>query len=288
MAVMPMTGSCTCSGWAAKARAGRLQRAGPAPSASLRVPCDARSPGPPPNSLHSLRSLRSDKGRQVRARVALRARARSPVLLGASMRTAACPPAPLWAPQGFALQANCQPRAVSRFGNASHHRNAEGACGRPVARIEAPRSTGLAALARSATREHSCRPLSERSGRRTRSELGGGPQDRASQGTRSEAEGAGSARHRPPARAFSLPGRRQSGLRRQRRHATRASIPGTDLHAVPLLELRQLPADRRERSGELRRRRALRCRSPSCRSPAGRCRSRRSSPRPMTAAWPWR
>ena len=42
--------------------------------AALRVPCDARAPGLWPNSLRSLRSLRSNGRPQVRARSALRAR----------------------------------------------------------------------------------------------------------------------------------------------------------------------------------------------------------------------
>ena len=46
-----------------------------------RLPSGARSRGPSPNSLRSLRSLRSNMRRQVSLRSALRARATSPVLL---------------------------------------------------------------------------------------------------------------------------------------------------------------------------------------------------------------
>ena len=48
-----------------------------------RLPCGAQARGPSPNSLHSLRSFRSDMRRQVSLRSALRARTTSPPLLGA-------------------------------------------------------------------------------------------------------------------------------------------------------------------------------------------------------------
>ena len=48
-----------------------------------RLPCGAQARGPSPNSLHSLRSFRSDMRRQVSPRSALRARATSLPLLGA-------------------------------------------------------------------------------------------------------------------------------------------------------------------------------------------------------------
>ncbi len=68
---------------AAKAPPGRPQRAACAVGAARRLPCGARSRGPPQNSLRSLRSLRSNRLRQVSLRSALRARSTSPVLLGA-------------------------------------------------------------------------------------------------------------------------------------------------------------------------------------------------------------
>ena len=49
---------------AAKAWRACVRRATSAVSASLRLPCGARAPGPRPNSLRSLRSLRSDTGRE--------------------------------------------------------------------------------------------------------------------------------------------------------------------------------------------------------------------------------
>ena len=55
-------GCCMQGSARAKARAGGLQRAAWAVVAALRLPCDARSRGPAPNSLRSLRSLRSDSG----------------------------------------------------------------------------------------------------------------------------------------------------------------------------------------------------------------------------------
>ena len=52
----------------ARRRARPGQGSGGLPFALLRVPCDARVPGPWPNSLRSLHSLRSNKRPQVRAR----------------------------------------------------------------------------------------------------------------------------------------------------------------------------------------------------------------------------
>jgi len=69
---------------AAKSRPGRLLRFASAVGAARRLPCAARSRGPSPNSLRSLRSLRSNKRRQVSCWSALRARATRPALLGAS------------------------------------------------------------------------------------------------------------------------------------------------------------------------------------------------------------
>jgi hypothetical protein len=75
---------CACDGLRGKGapgQAGGLRFGG---RRVRRLPSGARSRGPSPNSLRSLRSLRSDKWRQVSLRSALRARATSPVLLSAS------------------------------------------------------------------------------------------------------------------------------------------------------------------------------------------------------------
>ena len=69
---------------AAKARAGRPWRFAEAVGARADCPAMLGPMAPPPNSLRSLRSLRSDSRRESDGRCALRARATSPALLGAS------------------------------------------------------------------------------------------------------------------------------------------------------------------------------------------------------------
>ncbi len=162
----------------ARRRAQPEQGSGGLPFATLRVPCDARLAGPWPNSLRSLRSLRSNKRPQVRARSArVRARPASLRFSAAPIRPAQAAPGALRA-IGFLLGAGPRPplagpRAVRRRGDCAP-----------------PRSAGLVARVRTRT----LRELTRSTGSTTASATSGGrcaagPQDRASQGTRSEAKG---------------------------------------------------------------------------------------------------
>ena len=148
------------------------------PFALLRVPCDARVPGPWPNSLRSLRSLRSNKPPQVRARSArVRARPGTLCFSAAPIRPAQAPPGALRA-RLVLLGAGqhtllAGPRAVRRWGDRAP-----------------PRSAGLLALVRTRTPRHLTRSI----GSTTASAASGGryaagPEDRASQGTLSKAKG---------------------------------------------------------------------------------------------------
>jgi len=79
----------------AKPHPGRLLRFTSAVAAARRLPCASRSRGLSPNSLRSLRSLRSDKRRQVSCGCALRARPHALRCSAPPRRCAACPGAPL-------------------------------------------------------------------------------------------------------------------------------------------------------------------------------------------------
>ena len=82
----------------AKPHPGRLLRFTSAVAAARRLPCASRSRGLSPNSLRSLRSLRSNKRRQVSCGCALRARPHALRCSAPPRRCAACPGAPLQAP----------------------------------------------------------------------------------------------------------------------------------------------------------------------------------------------
>jgi hypothetical protein len=128
--------------------------------AARRLHCGARPGVVSPNSLRSLRSLRSDRRRQVRLRSALRAP--TPVLRSSSPHKS--PPANTACREihGYALSRNAttvvaKPRA--------------GRCGRAC---EAPRSAGLVAARASALRCLTSPRLFERSERSERSEFAAG------------------------------------------------------------------------------------------------------------------
>ncbi len=178
-------------------RAGRVRRC-PAASptvaafASLRLPCAARLEGVPHNSLRSLRSLRSDRMRQVSSRSALRA---PPSRLRCSAPHTATPP-------GTACRS-------SHGGGARRVPAlvpAKGCPGGARRACEALRSAGFMARARSAPRGHFWRILSERSERSERSELCAGPWTRAPQGSRRAAPTASVARRAPPGQPFAATG----------------------------------------------------------------------------------
>jgi len=175
------------SRWAAPARGscggGRRVR---------RLHCGARSCGPSPNSLRSLRSLRSNKRREVSLRSALRARAASPAFLVAS-EIAPAGRRPPRAGTVLALPTNTRPGcfivdAVAQRGRMAptntSNASAKARPGRWQRASSALRSAGLLARARSALRRLTCRHLSERSERSERSEFVDGPRDRAPQGSR--------------------------------------------------------------------------------------------------------
>ena len=173
------------------ARRGRRHPAGAhavAVVASRRLPCGARSEVAPPNSLRSLRSLRSSKRRRVSLRSALRAPTSA---LRSSSPQKSPPPS-----------AACRSGAVGVLPTNRSNVSAKACPGRLRSASSAPSSAGPVARARSALRELTCRRLFERSERSERSEFGDGPRDRAAQGSRSAAETAEVKRSRLPGRAF--------------------------------------------------------------------------------------
>jgi len=156
-----------------------------------RLHCGTRSCGPSPNSLRALRSLRSDRRREVSLRSALRARAASPALLVApEIAPAGCRPPR--AATACALPPNtrlgCVAGTVKQKGRMvpknTRNASAKARPGRWQRASSALRSTGLLARARSALRRLTCRHLSERRERSERSEFVDGPRDRAPQGSR--------------------------------------------------------------------------------------------------------
>ena len=152
--------------------------------AALRLPCAARLEGVPHNSLRSLRSLRSDRMRQVSLRSSLRS---PPSRLRCSAPQTAPPPA--------TASREFQRCALSNMTPTLQAKGCPGGAGRAY---EAPRSAGAMARERSEPRKHFWRILTERS---ERSELCGTPFRRAARGSRSAAQAAPSsatAGHRLP------------------------------------------------------------------------------------------
>ncbi len=156
--------------------------------ASLRLPCAARLEGVPHNSLRSLRSLRSDRMRQVSSRSALRA---PPSRLRCSAPHTATPP-------GTACRSSTSVALVGMPLRVP----AKGCPGGARRACEAPRSAGFMARERSEPRELTWRILFERSERSERSELCAGPWTRAPQGSRRAAPTASVARRAPPGQPF--------------------------------------------------------------------------------------
>ena len=137
--------------------------------ASLRLPCAARLEGAPHNSLRSLRSLRSDRMRQVSPRSSLRS---PPSRLRCSAPHTAPPP-------GTA----CRSGTGVAFGGTPPLLPAKGRSGGARRAWEAPRSAGLlAARTQCAHRQLTRGRLFERSERSERSEFDRGPEARAPQG----------------------------------------------------------------------------------------------------------
>ena len=162
----------------ARRRAGCGRGSEGLPCAALRVPCDARIPGRWPNSLRSLRSLRSDSRPPVRARSA-RVRARPGIL-----RFSAAPTRPTHTPPG-ALRATAV--VVRESGTTIACRPEGGAALGRLCAAEKHRDRGRARTRalRHLTRR---RCLSAESAANVAS-YATGPRYRASQGTRSAAKG---------------------------------------------------------------------------------------------------
>jgi hypothetical protein len=156
---------------------GRAQRLGEAVVAARRLPCAARLRGPvaqlPPFAALTV----VGQSRRVRARGALRARAPNPVLLGASHAH--------WSLPGCSV---AEPQVVCETSNtdAAAGKAAGGAWAGRIGAAEERRASGRA---RSAHRELTrCRCLSAESAANEASSATG-PDDRAPEGTRSEAKG---------------------------------------------------------------------------------------------------
>jgi len=163
---------------AARAR----RRAGPGrgsdgwPFAALRVPCDARVAGLWPNSLRSLRSLRSNKRPQVSSRSALRARPATLCFSAAPIRPAHAPPGAL-RDIDFVFDAPPTPNACGPEGGAA------------LGRLCAAEERRACGRARSALRELTRRTCSSAVSAANVASCATGPQGRAPQGTRSAAKG---------------------------------------------------------------------------------------------------
>jgi hypothetical protein len=170
-------------------------------SASLRLRCGARSRLAPRNSLHSLRSCRSNSlgGSEDEARAA-----RAPTALLRSSPPQKSPP-----PGTAHRAAPAGPFDDECLGAAG---KAVGGCA-PAATYAALRNAGLVAARVSAHRSSDSSRLSERSERSERSEFRDGPRDRVPQGTLREAKGVAFERRRIPARGFASLGlgRSQAG-----------------------------------------------------------------------------
>jgi hypothetical protein len=156
--------------------------------AAHRLHCAARSGVAPPNSLRSLRSLRSDtRGESV---VDARWRAPTPALRCSSPPKSRPASSPCREVHGWW----CSLPVLQPW----LQRRVRAGCGAPVRRRGAQ---GSWPRARRASLSDSSR-LFERSERGERSELSDGPRDRAPQGSRSAAETASAKRRGLPARAF--------------------------------------------------------------------------------------
>ena len=178
----------------ASARRGRRHPAAAhavAVGASHRLYCGARSGVARPNSLRSLRSLRSNNRRES----VDEARWRAPT---SDLRSSSPQKSP---PPGAA----CRSGTGLAFRSNTTDVSAKACPGGLRSASSALRSTGLVARARSALRRLTCRRLFERSERSERSEFGDGPRDRAPEGSRSVATTAEVKRSSPPGHAFAAP-----------------------------------------------------------------------------------
>jgi len=185
----PLTGVCFLVLASARAmcRAGLGRGSDGLPFAALRVPCDARFPGPVAE-LAAFASLSALKHLQrVRSRSARRARPGTLRFSAAPIRPAQAPPAAL--PASTSVFDVAYATTVSATGHPGGDQRAS----------EALRSTGLGARARSAPRELTRRVCSSAVSAANVASYAAGPQDRAPQGSRSVAKTAS-------AKRWALPG----------------------------------------------------------------------------------
>ena len=185
---LPPLDSRTAGDGAATGHPGKAQRLAEAVFAALRLPCAARVRGP----IAQLATLTSfaalEQARRVSSRSALRARAPNPALLGASHARRALPGCPVAEPVVVGGTSNTDTVAGKAAG---------GAC---AGRMGAAEKHRVAGRARSALRELTrCRCSSVESAANAASSATR-PGTRASQGTRSEAEGQPSESRPGPAR----------------------------------------------------------------------------------------
>jgi len=171
-------------------------------SASLRLHCDARPGVASHNSLRFLRSLRSNRCDESDNEARCARRPQSCASRRHRNRPHRAPPA--------AMQRSL---CSLRRQRASQQRRVRAGRGAPLRRREAQ---GLRPRAQRPSTSDSPR-LFERSERSERSELCGGPQDRASQGSRSEAQTASAKCPGLPGRAFAALNRTQEKTRRTTR-----------------------------------------------------------------------
>jgi hypothetical protein len=170
------------------------------PFAALRVPCGARPCGPVAQLATFAALTALGQVRRVRSRCALRARPQDLRSSAAHSRPNAAPPSGL---------------DPVRVGDASktNPTSRKAAGGAWAGRMGAAEKRRVAGRAQSALRDLTCGRLFERRERSERSEFGHGPATRASQGTRSAAQGQPSEPRPRPARRLARAAAGMNGKR---------------------------------------------------------------------------
>ena len=213
---------------AATGHPGRAQHLGEAVFASRRLPCAARARGPVAQLAALTAFAALEQARRVSSRSALRARPRALRSSAAHSRPGTAPPSGL---QTVLVRGTSRTQAVAR----------KAAGGAQAGRMGAAEKHRVPGRARSALRAHACGRLFERRERSERSELGHRPGTRASQGTRSAAQGKPSEPRLRPARRLACadagsrqrtPANAHSGSRTDVRHAGESPMLRLALGAV--------------------------------------------------------
>ena len=175
-------------------------------SAALRLPCDARSGVAPQNSLRSLRSLRSNSCGESEDEA--RSRAPTPALrfwlrLTSAARLLPCAATSLSSPQKSPLPGTaCRSATTGACLQRIRRCLGKGACGQAAARLRGAEKRRARGRARSALRLLTRRSCLNAANEVSAVSFATGPRDRASQGSRSEAQTASPKRCGLPARAF--------------------------------------------------------------------------------------